>query len=402
MDSIPVRYFLNYDININSQVKQSLKISNKNAYSVFNYYKSMICFNDMIHRNYRSVIFAYPEKVVVGFSPPKSIDINTFMQKYPSIDENILVTEMKAGIMIQLFYDYRSNSWEIATKGSVGCKYYFRKKGESISPDKKTYYRMFLDALGALPDQELNDVPFLHCLPKTMSYTFILEHPENVIIMHVERPTLYLIAIYLIYHKSNCVAYIPATIYESWPVFQTIHGLIEFPKQYNNITGYDELPLAIVQQNRGVVFTNIQTGEHAVIECAKYVQLMKTRFIIPDVQYHYLCLRRMGKIAEFISHFPYYKKPFYQIRTELNEFIQNVYRSYMNCYVHQNTSEIAERYYTHIVKIHKQIYLPSLTKGRTPTIINRAVVVKYFNDMEPRELFYLLNYDRREFGASRR
>ena len=336
------------------------------------------------------------------------------MQKYPCIDDNILITEMIAGIMIHLFYDDRIQKWEIATKGSVGCKYYFRKTGESYSPTKTTYYRMFLDALCATAEQELNDVAILDLLPKNASYTFILQHPENSIIIPVMRPVLYLISVYNIeYFASpivhfgsgsliNRVEYIPSTTYENWKAFENIRGIIEFPKQYNNYReSYTSAPSHPLQYDdvqsthdlnsnrRGYIFTNRQTGERAALKCSKYEELMNMKSILPIDQYTYLCLHRIGKEFGYLDHFPHYKKKFYKIRNEYIDFIANVYRCYMNYFVHKNTKLIDELYYTHIVKLHKNIYLPSLYTNN-PVIITRKIVIDYFNKMEPRELSYIL------------
>lgn len=425
MSHIPIRYYLNYEVSRNNRIKQKTVCANKlnrhhstmlraptefiqhtsancipafsstQLYSILNYDKTLLCYDDIQHGIYRSVIFAFPENSVLGFSPPKSMVLCQFMQKYPIIDNNIIVNEMKSGLMVNLFFDYRIQQWEIATKGSIGGNYYFRKKNESFSKTQLTFYRMLLDALRATPDQELNDVAIVNMLPKNYSYTFILQHPENTIVIPVEIPALYLIAVYKTIPSLNCVEYIPATEYENWSVFQNVRGIIEFPKQYNHITEYNETNESNESNEsnvRGVVFTNIQTGEHAVIESSKYIQLMKSIRIIPNLQYQYLCLRRICNIVDYLVHFPQYKKPFYKIRDNYEEFISNTYRSYMNYYVHQNTKCVDDRYYTHIVKIHKTIYLP-LLKSKETTFINRKIVAQYFDKMEPRELLYLLNRD---------
>ena len=225
MQTMPVYYYLNPILQHNVITKYNLKNADNKNYLIYNYDKNYLCYNDHNNGLYRSVIYSYPESTILSYSPPKTIDVTNFMQKYPSIgNDNILVNEMIAGIMIQLFYDVRLNQWQIATKGAVGCKYYHREKGETFSSTKKTFYRMFLDALTAMPDQELKDVALLDLFPKNAAYTFILQHPENNIIIPNVIAKLYLVAVYKLMPTMNCVEFVSPTVYENWQEFQNIQG----------------------------------------------------------------------------------------------------------------------------------------------------------------------------------
>jgi hypothetical protein len=253
----------------NRRIRHKLTAIDKQLYFILNYDKSMICFNDTKTGMYRSVILSYPENKILGFSPPKSIPLSMFMHKYPETGQNnIVVTEFIEGVMIQLFYDDRSSRWEIATKSAIGGKYaYYEKEKENakkMSKLKPTFYRMFLEALGASKRQELNDIPILECLSTSMSYTFILQHPENIIMEPVNRPVAYLVSVYRICADENYVEYIPRPVYETWSEFQNLHGLIEFPKQYV-FNGYYDYGIGMPDTKpfRGIVYVNTDTGEHA-------------------------------------------------------------------------------------------------------------------------------------------
>ena len=114
---------------------------------------------------YRSVIFSYPEKKILSFTPVKSIPSSTFMQKYPTIKDNIFINEYIEGVMIQLFYDFRVNCWTIATKGNIGCKYGFYNKNQNVCQNphqnQNTFYNMFLDALHANKNESLNQLAII-------------------------------------------------------------------------------------------------------------------------------------------------------------------------------------------------------------------------------------------------
>jgi len=378
-----INYNITIPIQTNYKIKHKIIATTNQLYTVINYDKHVLCNTDVSNGLYRSIIFSYPQSLVLSFSPPKTVELTEFMKKYPTITNNIIINEYIEGVMIQLFFDYRSNSWEIATKCNVGGKYYISgKKTDTTS----TFYEMFLDALCVT---SLKD-GFFDSLQKDMSYTFILQHPKNVIVLPVERPCVFLIAVYKMFFE-NRVEYIPSIIYEGWNEFKCLNNRIEFPKHLNNITEYSDL-IDSSQSKRGFVFTNIETGERAVLELSFYIQLKTIQSIKPNVQYQYLCLKRINKVAEYLAIFPGFTKQFNIIREHYEEFMSNVYHSYMNFYVYKNTKQVLEKYRIHIKNIHHTIYLPNINTD----IVSRKTVRDYFDKMEPSQLLYILNGDNRE------
>jgi hypothetical protein len=88
------------------------------------------------------------------------------------------------------------------------------------------------------------------------------------------------------------------------------------------------------------------------------------------------------------------KKDFHLLRNEYEEFIKTIHNVYLDVHVRKYSVEIDEKYSSHIYKIHHDIYLASL-KTENPITIKKSNISDYFNKMEPRELLYLLNWDKR-------
>lgn len=401
-----------YKIDFNTK---SLKINKKvnsskyNIYYVLNYDKQYVCFDDIDIGNYRSVIFSYLDRKLLCFSPPKSISDSIFFE-YNSLlqEETIIVSELIEGVMINLFYDKSINRWEIATKNSIGCNYWFYGKSNneknSDNGENKTFYNMFLDALRANDGQELNDLPILEYFSKSMSYTFILQHPNNKILLPIEYPTLYLVAVYYI-HPSEAI-YVSPIVYKNFSFIKDIEGIINHPKQYDirkyNIDSHKKLKnLFLIEKEmiKGVVVTNINTGEHTTIKNQEYEYLKLSKSIAPNLQYHYFCLRRIGQIENYLKFCPSMKKTFNNIQNEYLNYVSNVQSAYMLVYVDKKC-DTHDKYMTHIFKIHHDIYLASLRKSRKTQIgsiqkITCQTVLEYFDKMEPRELLFIISENRR-------
>jgi len=389
---IPVTYKVDIDSCSNKIKKKNIKKTYAN-YFILQYDKTCICFNDTKNGMYRSVVFSNPEKKILSFSPVKSIPSYVFFDRYPIINDEIVIKQHIEGVMINLFYDNRINKWKIATKGAIGGNYGF------IKPITKneTFYDMFLDALCASKDDTLNDLKIIKILPKNFSYTFILQHPNNIISKPVNEPHCYLIAVYSINNIKNEVEYIPSTIYEKWSFLHDINGIIEFPKQY-----YTDQYESIIKTDYGIdyIITNISTGEHCRITSFYRDLLKKTIHIDSSIQYQYFCMRRIGKIKEYIKMFPKHKKAFFDIQDDYEYFVSTIYELYCNCYIYKTISihDIEPIYFTHIYKLHHEIYLPSLSNkkiNKKTQKIYRKTVLKYFDSKDPRELLFILSSDKR-------
>ena len=366
-------------------------------YTILNYDKQFTCFDDIINGMYRSVVFSNPEKKILSFSTVKSIPTYIFTEKYPIINDDIIITQHIEGVMINLFYDYRINAWKIATKSGIGGNYGFLYKKESTYEKKtKTFYDMFLEALCANEDETLNQLEIIKLFPKNVSYTFILQHPDNIISKPVDKPHLYLIAIFSINSQLNEVEYIPPSNYQKWSLFHDINGIIEFPKQYI-ANCYD----SITKTDYGIeyIVSNIQTGEHCRIKSYYHGLLKKTIHIDSSIQYQYFCMRRIGKIKEYMKLFPKHKKAFFDIQDDYEYFVSTIYELYCNCYIYKTTdkNDIEPEFFTHLYKLHHDIYVKSLSKktDTKPDKIYRKMVLRYFDSMEPRELLFILSMDKR-------
>ena len=117
------------------------------------------------------------------------------------------------GTMINVFWDYTIDDWNLATRSNVGakCKY-------SVT-SQATFRYMFLDAMNH------TGLEFSY-LNKDYIYSFVLQHPENRIVVPILNPQIYLAQVYQVKVKND------KQIIERRPI-GPLTG-VKFIKQYNS------------------------------------------------------------------------------------------------------------------------------------------------------------------------
>ena len=404
--------FAYVDYNIDTETYNYDKIKTKlyktphAEYTILNYDDKVICNDDTKHGMYRSIILSSPENKIVCFSPPKSIELDSFISQNPEINDSILVNEIIEGTMINLFYDKRLESWEIASKGAVGGNYWFyRNQYPNVDEsDRKqlTFREMFLEAFRANTDN-INDLPFLEFFPKDYCYNFVLQHPENHIVLNISSPIAYLVGVYHI-REQNKVVMITPHVFEEWDCFLNIRGMLEFPSRPDEYN-YEKLRETYCSYYSpyhcvGLMFTNLKTGERCNMENPAYASVRELRGNNPNLQYQYLCLRRIGKVMDFLNYFPQYKTVFYKFHTQYNEFINTLHQSYISYYVRKTGVTISKKYFPLVYKLHHEIYIPSLVSN-SKIIMRRNVIADFVSiNVTPSEVLFYLNYNRIEIAKA--
>jgi hypothetical protein len=316
----------------------------------------------------RSLIFNGSNKLV-GFAPPKSVG----RDKFHDLTKNITAEEFVEGTMINVFWN---ESWEISTRSKVGANTSFFRAAQG-----KTFRTLFFEACE-------------HCnldierLNKELCYSFVLQHPENRIVVPFTTPDLFLTAVYkinsidLIVHSVSKEDFDYLCLKETTVKFPTVYGIENFEDLMNKYASATT-PYHTV----GVVLHNTMTGERTKIRNPVYEHVKQLRGNQPKIQYQYLSLRKEGRITEFIKYFPEFLEEFTQFRKQLYLFTKTLYAYYASCYIlkERPLGEFLSEYKTHMYHLHKQY---QEKKER----INYKAVVDYVNNLHPSLLMFSLNY----------
>ena len=384
---------INQDVIFNSNVLKLNKIvsrSNNSNYKVIRYDKNLLCF-DLIpsYGLIRSVILNSTNQVV-GFAPPKSVNADNFIKNYSEDNEFIRAEEFVEGTMINVFFDPAigvTGGWEISTRNTVGATSTFYK-----SQNSKTFRDMFMEAA-----QECKlDISQLN---KDFSYSFVLQHPQNRIVVPFRNPQLYLVGLYKIYKDNNNMVVDSYDPQDYKQFFQDLGTSVKFPQIYN-FNKYSDLITKYGSMNTsydivGVVIHNMNTGERTKIRNPVYEQVRNLRGNQPKLQYQYLSLRKEGKVKDFLKFYPENKSDFSTYRDQVHLFTNTLYTNYVSCYIKKEKPllEFSEQFRTHMFNLH-QIYMNNFREKKQ--FITNTVVQKYVNELHPSLLMYCLNYQMRK------
>jgi hypothetical protein len=356
-------------------------------YYIIKYDKdSLTPYNTNVYGYLRSIIMSQNGKIL-AFSPQKAISSEAFIKKYPNIDENIYAEEFVEGTMINLFYNYDigiSGCWQIATRNTVG--------GDTRYFTSKTFNTMFNEACYQ------NNFNY-NTLNPEFCYSFVLQHPDNRIVVPVKSPQLYLVGVYSILQTENTLK-----IHEHNMENVKLHGLwnfstIKFPQKYS-FSSYSELIEKYASANTdysimGVVIKNSLTGERMKIRNPIYEEVKHLRGNQPKLLYQYLTLRKEGKVPLLLKFYPEFKDQLSQFRDNIHMFTRTLHQNYIDCYVKKlkPLNQYSQQFKTHMYKLH-ELYRINLMPNKL--FVNSTTVKNYVNDMHPTLLMYSLNYNLRK------
>lgn len=324
---------------------------------------------------------------IVSFAPPKSIDAYGFMETHTADNQSAIVAEeFVDGTMINVFMDRVLNKWTIATKNTVGCDTSFFKDAADTSPSFKTMF-----------DEALSSCKFsLDLLNPDFCYSFVLQHPCNRIVVPISTPQLYLCEYYKINHVDNASIKIVAQdldICKQNPLWAAT--CIKYPQRYpftsfgDSIRKYASINTSYTIM--GVVFKDRTTGTRAHVRNPNYEEVRHLRGNQPKLLYHYLCLRRMGKVPLYLKYYPEKSSQLSQFRGQVHAFTHALHEIYVDCFIKKKTliGDCNDQFKPHMHNLHRHYIRDLMPDKRVVTI---SEVITYVNQLQPQYLMHSLNY----------
>jgi len=338
-------------------------------------------------RAFRSVIWDTMSNGPASVTPPKS----TSGERIPSGEYTapLVVEAFPDGVMLGLFYDKYNRRWRLHTRTTLDaeCRYY--------SQDK-TFATLFKETWD-LAHPTLFE-------PKTMdlffrqkeSYTFILQHPENRIVVPVKAPQLWLV------HAANITDknYEPLDTRAEGALSEDM-SVVRYPmasadavmEQMRNLEEKQKKSLQILSQ--GIVVKNVATGERWKIRAAEYNRVHKMRGNTARRDFLWLSLWRSDALRDYLALYP-------EERVMANGLIEK-WKSVTNAVFHIYTDvfkartlkkdQIPPKFRTFVYGLHNLYWNTLKPASKT---LDWKETLKFMNARDIPQMLFVLNWEVRE------
>jgi hypothetical protein len=398
LNSIPQIDGLLFDAEKRSEIAKSLNLKynvwkHKNGvtYHILKYDKDWLVRESVKSIGLlRSLIFK-DDGTVVCFAPPKSLHTDDLKIDADAVtDMEYVVENFIEGTMINVFYETETNSWEIATRSSVGGEMcFFMENGYK---EENTFKYMFNEVCHAV-GLNLND------LNKSYVYSFVMQHPRNRIVKIIKEMSLYLVDTYrIVDNKTIHIVPMDKDIEELGLINSRVYLVTRVPLKNEEDLNRCKEDLASMNtpyDTVGIVIKN-KMGDRYKFRNPTYEHVRQLRGNQPKLQFQYLSLRQSGKVGEYLLYYNEHKKAFNNFRNMIHAYTNELMSNYIRCYIkkEKELKEFPEKYRTHMYKLHHEIYLKTLMPEKK--YVNKDVVIKYFNELHPAKQMFVMNYDVRK------
>ena len=334
-------------------------------------YKRKFCdITDEDVKRCRGLILDHTTYQPVCVPPGKSIPIDVFKEKYGEHEGEVCYEEFLDGTMMNLFYHKSTeyDGWMISTRSCIGahCRWYSNREFKDLFEESINFtYDVF---------------------EKDVSYTFVLQHPENRIVKKLDAKRVVLVEanridgfnvtslnleeVKLDFFEKGLNLNIP----ESHP-FQTFHEATQALSKLS----YEEQGWVLKYNN-----------ERSKIRNPRWKFVKDLRGNSNSILRNYLELRQNGFMRDYLDFFPEMEEEFKGFMEDIHKMTQELFQNYQACFVKKTKkhSEVPFIYKPLCYELHKN-YLE-----------NQVVVTfkeaKHFMNVMPiaRQMFLFRNKDK--------
>ena len=352
---------------------------NKSLYYLVNYDKKIMkkriesCVQYDYIQYLRSVVLNENRKIVC-FSPPmcepKHVELDISKVRFAE--------EFVEGTMVNLFYNSSNDvqRWEFSTKNVVSPLE--KKEGTG-----KCFRKMFLEACVA---SKLN-LSF-DDLPKEYSYSFVMQHPDNVIVAPVERAALYIVAVYYI---DGTTVYEMDRSMVNWGRFSKVRHPARF--RMNGEEDFNKIMNLWASSNSlyyypGFMFRT-QGGERFKFRNPNYEYVKNAKGAEDKSRFVYLHLKQLGMLKTHFDRFPEDELEFFRHQTNLYNYTHNLHKNYMDCYVFKKMvlKDYPVEYKQNIFNLHKNYNLFLRPSGKR---VNMSYVIEFMNEQSVKSQMFVI------------
>lgn len=323
-------------------------------------------------RAFRSVVWNTLENRPVSVTSFKSHDGETVPEDQPI--GTFEIEEFLDGVMIGMFWDKYNNVWRIHTRSTLDaqCRYFSQTK---------TFATMFTEAIGThreTMEKSLN---------ANTSYTWILQHPENRIVVPVPTPRAFCVQAVTIANNGDVsvsavpVAAFPAPkvpLSRSWEMFRLT--VTEWSRHFGHAI-------------QGLV---VKSGfDRYKIRTSAYNTTRRRRGNSARRDFLWLNEWRSGTLPVYISLFPEERAMANMTIARWKQATNEVYHWYVSVFKARNTPKqhIPPKYRPLVYGIHT-LYMNTLKPAGKS--VDWRTCLSFMNERDTAQMLFVINWDMRQ------
>lgn len=338
--------------------------THENPFALIRYVKGKSDMGNPLVRAFRSVVWDTIENVPVSVTPFKSVGGECLPTD--ALDATYTIERFVDGVMIGAFYDKYSASWRIHTRSALDARTRF------YSQDK-TFKQMFDDwALRTGLNWDAYD--------KSASYTFVLQHPENRIVVPVSEVRVTLV---------QKTVYKPDLAFENlFPLAQTFASWAELRARLAEFNG------RFKHAFQGFVVKGAD-GQRWKIRTEEYNRVRRLRGNTARRDYMWLTMWSSGTLNDYLRLFPEERFSSGVVINKWKRVTGDIYHIYTDVFKARTLAKTAipPKYRPLVHGLHKH-YLDTL-KPASKTVDWKATVA-YMNARDTAQMLFVINWELRQ------
>ena len=360
-------------------ISKNLIVKHDDSEPIFlvKYDKSKCDMDDQDVRRCRGLILEKGTNNLVCVPPPHSEKAELFNQ----IDINETVfEEFVDGTMINVF-KYKGELY-MSTRSCIGayCKYY----------SNKTFNALF---------SEIIDLSQFSVIGDNMNLTFILQHPENIIVTKYTQPSITLV--YGVTVIDNTVQH--HSLGELRDMLKEKDLEFNIPETYklDHPSKVYEVINKMDQNSQGLILKcykdNGTVYLRAKIRNEHYNYVRQLKGNSNNKKYLYLDLRKKRLLDQYLKYFSEDSDLFEIYKMELYDTTNNLFNFYQDYYVRRNEdgkrlinfTDIKFEYRPLCIELHNDFKM-------TKKVTDKRKIINYMNNLPTAKLLFVINYKYRK------
>ena len=338
--------------------------THENPFALIRYVKGNSNLSLTHVRAFRSVVWDTIENRPVSVTSFKSED----GEGLPAGSvENFHVEPFLDGVMIGLFYDKHSNNWRIHTRSTLDahCRYYSQTK---------TFREMFAEAF---------HTSIYDTLDKNASYTYILQHTENRIVVPV--------------HGS------PRALCVDKALIDASSGIVHFVKSTAPaVISWDAVRASLADLNmrfgyrvQGLVIRNNENNQRYKVRTPEYNRVRRLRGNSARRDYLWLQSWHEGTLHDYLALFPEERVVANNCIQRWKQITNDVYHIYTDVFKARSLqkSSIPPKYRPLVYGMHS-MYLDTLKPAGKS--VDWHATLEYMNNRDTAQMLFVINWELRQ------